>query len=139
MELMLHYLHYIFLLTLWATLTFQLFLDDNADGQQQADEPVLPGVAYTITWQDGDTSSIALGATDAGGYLTASGQGTLTLETTCTVYTAQVGEVSAQAVIALPCASQRLYLPLVSRQDAEIERLQGQMRHLLQLPSSKER
>jgi hypothetical protein len=131
MELML--IHYFLLGALWATLTFQIFLDENHDGQQQPSEPSLAGHTYTLTWVDGDTSSVALGATDANGYLQAEGQGALTLDAGCATYTAQVGDVAGQAVIPLACPAQMLYLPQLHGPilDAEIERLQGEMRDLL--------
>lgn len=125
-------MHYLLLGVLWATLTFQLFLDENSDGQRQPTEPGLPGQPYSVTWLDGDTSSVTQGATGADGYIVATGEGQLTLETPCTVYTAQVGEVSGQAVIPLPCPPQQVYLPIVGTAlDAEIDRLQRQMRRLL--------
>jgi hypothetical protein len=71
MELML--LHY---LLLAVPVAIQIFLDGNGDGQQQPSEPSLVGHPYTLTWVDGDTSSVALGTTDANGYLQAAGQGT---------------------------------------------------------------
>lgn len=131
MELML--LHYFLLGVLWATLTFQIFLDGNGDGLQQPSEPSLVGHPYTLTWVDGDTSSVALGTTDANGYLQAAGQGTLTLDAGCATYTTQVGEVAGQAVISLACPAQMLYLPHLhgTALDAEINRLQGEMHRLL--------
>jgi hypothetical protein len=131
MELIL--LHYFLLGVLWSTLTFQIFLDANGDGQQQPSEPSLAGHPYTLTWQDGDTSSVAIGATDANGYLSAAGQGNLTLDAGCATYTAQVGEVAGQAVIPLACPAQQLYLPQLHGLDAEINRLQGEMHRLLEI------
>lgn len=132
MELMA--MHYLLLTILWATLTFQLFLDENADGQHQPTEPGLPGQTYTVTWLDGDASSVAQGTTGADGYILATGEGQLTLETPCTVYSAAVDEVSGQAVIPLACPPQQVYLPIIGTAlDAEINRLQGQMRRLLGL------
>lgn len=126
------FMHYLLLCILWASLTFQLFLDENRDGQHQPTEPGLPGQPYTVTWLDGDTSSIAQGTTLTDGYIAATGEGQLTLETPCTVYTATVDDVSGQAVIPLACPAQRLYLPIIGAAlDAEIDRLQRQMRRLL--------
>lgn len=108
-------LNYLFLLVLWATLTFQLFLDRNGDGQRQPDEPGLPGVEYTLTWADGDTSSVTLGTTDADGYVNTVGTGTVTLTTPCASYSAQVDEVAGQSVIALPCVWHYVYFAQVWR------------------------
>lgn len=108
------FMHYLLLGVLWATMTFQLFLDANGDGQHQAEEPGLAGLEYTLTRLDGNTSSVRVDTTLADGYLTTSGQGQLTIESaTCAPYTAQVGEVAGQSVIELPCAPQHTYLPLV--------------------------
>lgn len=107
-------MNYLFLLVLWVTLTFQLFMDENRDGLRQPDEPGSPGVAYTVTWVDGDLSGVKAGTSMADGSIVAEGQGTVTLQAACASYSAPMDEVVGQGAINLPCIW-HVYLTMVGR------------------------
>lgn len=104
----------IFLATLWAALTFQLFMDENGDGLRQADEAGVAGVAYTVTWEDGDLSGVTSGTSMADGSIVTDGAGTVTLQAGCAFYSAPMEEVVGQGVINLPCVW-HVYLAMVGR------------------------
>lgn len=103
-------MNYLFLLVLWITLTFQLFMDENRDGLRQPDEPGAASVAYTITWQDGDLSAVQIGTSMSDGTILTDGQGTVTLQAACASYSAPMAEVVGQGTINLPCVWS-VYLP----------------------------
>lgn len=108
-------MYYLLLAMLWVTLTFQLFVDGNGDGQRQPDEPGVGGLEYSVTWVDGNTSSVRLGVTGADGLISTTGQGLVTVESGCAVYHLAVdGDVAGQGVIALPCVW-HLYLAQIGR------------------------
>ena len=107
-------MNYLFLLVLWTALTFQLFMDENRDGLRQPDEPGSPAVAYTVTWADGDLSTVQLGTSLSDGTIRTEGQGTVTLQAACAAYSAPMDEVAGQATINLPC-TWHVYLTMVGR------------------------